>query len=822
MIRKILFVSTLLVAGVLFAVAPVSAATKSIDGFKAVAGERTITVHVVDTNDSPVADASVSAWSEAEYTSGTTAANGEFEIAVADNNDDKWYISVFATGYSFAFAHDVEAEESGNTDVTVEVFMTNATVRANLVDANGDAVTLTVQEYGWIYCSSTDDFGQVYSGNIQGLESSIDIAVVAGTYNCEGFVSEKGAVGGTVTVAAGGTAEIDVTVLEFEATVNVEVQDQDGNVVTGLSSFEVFASTSANPSGEDFHGNFIQATGTDGEASFEALDGYTYEVNIFIESEDSFGGPNGGDGGPGGDDGGDSECPEGEDCSDFGDFECPEGQDCSDFGDFGGQSYFTAGSDSSYIQSYSMVQVVADADEPQTALFTVQETDATLEVLVLNPEGDPVSEGFAMALQGDMEDAMGGGDGHGWGSFVHEAVGDDGVAELSVVSGVTYEVKAFTHETFTGEALPPRTVAVTLEEGQTKQIRMQLLEADWTVELNPTVEGDVDLEYQFCYGYSPELGIENFSGFGNNEMPVARGADWYIGCTGYANDQLYRSSDVVYTPGNESGGSEEVDIEMSAAGDFYESTSYVVPAASTATVTLPDGLGTLTIPANSVASEGNLTLTVGTATDYKYNDDNYPITAYEFAIVDSTGQPMTDTFSSNLSLQMPYDEDALADYGIDEDHMVGGGAYNESTGTWESAVSTSVDVDKNTITTSLNHFSTYGILGDRALSTVDEGANDMTVPGQPRAVKAKKLNAAGATLTWKKPADSTVTKYGVQLRKFKVKKQKQWTKLNKVKKVQKKVDGLLAGTKYQFRVRAYNAVGWGQWSAWTKFTTKAE
>ncbi len=808
MIRKMVIASTLFVAGVVFAVAPVSAATKSVGNFYALEGNRTITVHVVDNSEDPVANAAVSAWSENEYTSGTTDSNGEFEIAIADNNSAKWYVSVSATGYSFAFAHEIEPEDSGNKDVTVQVLMTDATIRANLVDANGTAVTLTVQEYGWVYCLSSESSEQVFSGNIQGLESSIDIDVTAGTYTCDVFVEGKGAVGGQVTVASGETKELDVTVLEYDATVNIEVNDQDGTLLTGLSSFEVFGAAVANAAGEPYHGNFIHASGTNGEASFEALDGYTYEVSIFIESSDSFGG------GPGGDeDGG-------------GDFECPEDVDCEggDFGDFDGASFFTTTSGVTYIQDYSMVQVVADAATPQTAAFTVQEADATLEVVVLDADGQRVDEGFAMAIQGDMENAMGGGDRHGWGSFVSGAIGDDGVATLAVASDITYEVNAYTHDTFQGDVLPPRKVAVTLESGETKQVRLQLIEADWTVELNPTVDDGTELDYYFCYAYNPELGIENFAGFEGSDMALARGSDWYIGCTGYAEEQLYRSTDLIYTPGNEVDGSETVDIELSAAGEYYEATSYVVPAASTTTVTLPDGESTLTIPASSIAGEGNLTLTVGTATDYKVNDDNYPITAYDFSVVDSTGQPMSDTFNSALSLQIPYDPDTLEEtYGIDdEDHLVGGGTYNESTGAWESAVSTSVDTDANTITTSLNHFSTYGILGDRALTTVEEGENDLTLPGAPRKVAAKKRTVDGAQLTWKKPAASTVTKYSVQVRKFKVKKQKNWMKFNGVKKVKKSVTELLASTKYQFRVRAYNASGWGQWSAWTAFKTKAE
>lgn len=813
---------------------------------------RYITVHVTDQDSNPAPDISINAWSEGGYAFGTTDENGEYAFGVTEDNDSLWFISTYSeSGYTSTFAHDVEAESDGETVVELSVEQTDAVIVATLKDVDGNVVTLSDQEFGSVNCfekTSSDDAetqgegddggdsksghsdGEKYFfGHINGGESSTSINVVAGTYKCDAWVYGYGAKGAEVTVATDETGNIDITLIEYTATINFRYVDTKGNTLTDISSFSAYAYSMKDADGNDYFQDGVFTYGEDGEATLQVMDGYTYQVGGWIQDHGSgsYGDDEGeGDGGSGKggdeDSGGGSGSDEGDYGDDGGDGE-HSGDGEGDGGDFSEKGIYATSEGTEYIQDYEMATVVADADNPQDVEVVLQVADATIRVTVLDENGDPEANAWVAAMQGDIKEkegkgGKGGKGGHkgGWGSFVGGVTNDNGVAELSVASGKTYEVFAHTKDAFSGEVLPPPRETVTPQSGETVRLTMQSRTADWTLNLSTVTDTGDDLDYSFCYGYSPALGVENFAEIqsGEGSVGLVRGDDWYIGCMGYGNDTFYRSSDTLYTPGKQSGGSDDLEVTLTQAGDYFDETSYTFSETTNTTLTLPDGESTLTIPANAVGDSGNATLTVNTATDYKVSDDNFPIDAYEFSVIDSEGNAVTE-FASNLTLNLKYDESRLEDFGIDEEDL-SGGAYSEDNDTWESPVSTTVDTEADTLTIVLDHFSTYGALGDKGLSSVN------AVPNEPRQLVAKNITSTSALLSWKKPKSSTVKKYQVQVRKLKVKKQKQWDKFRNVKKLKKKAGGLLPGTEYQFRVRACNNTGCSEYTTWKKFTTAAE
>ncbi|MBI2411177.1 MAG: fibronectin type III domain-containing protein [Candidatus Kerfeldbacteria bacterium] len=807
---------------------------------------RYITVHVTDQDDAPAPDVSINAWSEGGYAFGSTDENGEYAFGVSADNDSLWFISTYSeSGYTSTFAHDVEAEADGETVVELSVQQTDAIIVATLKDADGNVVTLTNEQFGSVNCFETgsDDTEQTqedgggkdsshssgdtfFFGHINGGESSATINVVAGSYKCDAWIYGYGAKGAEVTVATDETGAIDINLIEYTATINFRYVDAKGNTLTDISSFSAYAYSMKDPEGNDYFQDGAFTQGEDGEATLQVLDGYTYQVGGWIQDHgsgsygDGKGEGDSGDGGSG--KGGDEDSGDGSgDGEHSGDDEYSD--DEGDSGDFSEKGIYASSEGTEYIQDYEMVTVVGDEDNPQDVEVVLQIADATIKVTVLDENGDPEANAWVAAMQGDIKekegkDGKGGKGGHkgGWGNFVGGVTNDNGVAELSVASGKTYEVFAHTKDAFSGEVLPPPRETTTPKPGETVRLTMQSRTANWTLNLITVTDTGDDLDYSFCYGYSPTLGVENFAEMdgGEGSMGLVRGDDWYIGCMGYGNDTFYRSSDTLYTPGKQSGGSDDLEVTLTQAGDYFDETSYTFSETTNTTITLPDGESTLTIPANAVGDSGNGTLTVNTATDYKVSDDNFPIDAYEFSVIDSEGNAVTE-FTSNLTLNLKYDESRLEDFGIDEEDL-SGGAYSEDNNTWESPVSTIVDTDANTLTIVLDHFSTYGALGDKGLSSVN------AVPNEPRQLVAKNITSTSALLSWKKPKSSTVKKYQVQVRKLKVKKQKQWDKFKNVKKLKKKAGGLLPGTAYQFRVRACNNTGCSAYTAWKKFTTVAE
>ncbi len=764
---------------------------QALGTFQMVAVDRYVKITVVDQNGAPVAGVTVNAWGQSySWAYGTTDVNGEYSFAW---NEDTVSFGVYASDgmYTSTYEYDVPVATTGETPITVEVEATDATIVANLVDSDGNPFVLGDYDYASVYCSTVTEnsaetspsgeshSGSFFEGYLTSGYSSTTIGVVAGSYTCGAWVMGYGVRIDTpdVTVASGESAAITVTLIAYDALINVEYVDTDGNVITDITSFMVYGSSTTDPDGNPYYNDYVWGTGENGQATIEALGGYTYEIGSWFDSGSA-----------------------------------------SDYGDYEGMYITSTGA--TYIQSYEMHTVTANAAEPQTVQITLQKADATLDVTVLDVNGDPVSYGWVSAMEGTFGDAEGT-EGHGWSNFVGGMTDGDGLASLAVVSGVKYTVYAWTHNAFDGSVLPPAHQTVVLSSGETQSITMQEQATDWT--LNIAAENETDTaaafdsyDYTYCYGYSPELGVENFAEIqsGSGTMGLVRGGDWYIGCMGYADNTFYRSVDTLYTPGDEEGGSGDVTITLQNAGEFYDETSYTASGTSASTITLPDGESTITIPANTITDSGNYTLTVSTATGYSVNDNNFPVEAFNFSVLDSSGSEVTD-FASNLTLKLAYDEEMLAQWGVDEATLVGG-AYGDNNN-WESPVATSLDAENNQVIITLNHFSSYAVLGDRGVSVEEE-----TAPGKPRDVTAKKIKRHSVIIDWKKPAgDTEVTKYKVQVRKFKVTKRSKYRKFNNVTVTQRKVKELKADTRYQYRVRACNDTGCSSWTKWKKFTTKA-
>ena len=763
---------------------------------------RYVTVTVTGSDGSAAEGVYVNAWSYENYAYGLTDENGEFSFAVPEEDESAWSFSTYDDSgvYAEGWEYDVAVEEDGETSVAIEVLATNATITASLL-LNGEAYELGDGEYGSVYCYDPVTYSNYFWGSIDMGSSEGTVRVVAGTYTCEAWIDGYGAIiDSDVTVAENGTAEIDVTLISYTAPVNVSLVNADGDTLSDISYFSVFASSREDNEGNEYYGDYVYADGSNGAASMNLLDGYTYDIGIWIPEETS---------------------------SDV----ATAKRTLTGIRTVAGGTH--------YIQNYSMETVVGNEDTTQAVAFLLQEADVTATVTVLDADGNPDPYAWVSAEEFTSYDEFTGDD--GWGNYVGTSANGDGVATLYLTSEVdTYTVSAWPTSAYDGSTLPPEEEQVQPKSGENIELSMQARATDWTLNMSVTAS-DATLDYSYCYAYAPEVGIDTFvdifDGSGTLGL-VSGGVQWYIGCMGYAGDTFYRSDDQLYTTGSKKNGSDTLSITLQDDGSYYPETVYIVPADSTTTVTLPDGESELTIPSGAVADEGNLTLYVETATGYTVEDDEYPVDAFEFAIYDESGEKQEEDFNSNLTLTLKYDEDELAEYGISEDSLVGG-SYDDSNNAWGSPVSETVDTEKDEMSIVLNHFSSYGILGDKKLRSVKT-----VTPLRPRALKAKKIKKKKARLTWKKPKNvkhSDIARYRVQVRECKFdtkkkctkkkhyKKKRKWKKYKKVKtqpkrKIKRKqLKKLQPDTFYQFRVRACTDTSLdscGEYSKWKRFRTK--
>lgn len=763
---------------------------------------RYVTVTVTGSDSTLAEGVYVNAWSYENYAYGLTDENGQFAFAVPAEDESRWSFSTYDDSgvYAEGWEYDVNVAEDGETTVDIEVLATNATITASLL-LNGEAYTLSDSEYGSVYCYDPETYSNYFWGSVQSGASEATVRVVEGTYKCEAWIDGFGAlINGNVTVAENGSSEITVTLISYTAPVNVSLVDGDGDTLSDISYFSVFASSREDNDGNEYYGDYVYADGSNGTASMNLLDGYTYDIGIWIPEETNSG-------------------------------VASAKRTLTGIRTVAGGTH--------YIQNYTMETIVGDEDTTQSVTFLLQEADVTASVTVLDSNGNPDPYAWVSAEEFTSYDEFTGDE--GWGNYVGTSANESGVATLYLTSEVeTYTVSAWPTTAYDGSTLPPEEEQVQPKAGENIELSMQARATDWTLQMSVTAS-DTTLDYSYCYAYAPEVGIDTFvdifDGSGTIGL-VSGGVQWYIGCMGYAGDTFYRSDDQSYTTGSTKNGSDTLSITLQEDGSYYPETVYTIPADSTTTITLPDGESELTIPSGAVADEGNLTLYVETATGYTVEDDEYPVDAFEFAIYDENGEKQEENFNSNLTLTLKYDAEELAEYGISEESLVGG-SYDDSNNAWGSPVSETVNTEKDELNIVLNHFSSYGILGDKKLRSVET-----VTPLKPRALKAKKIKKKKARLTWKKPKNvkhSDIARYRVQVRECKFdtkkkctkkkhfKKKKKWRKFKKVKTQpnrtikRKVVKKLQPDTFYQFRVRACTDTtidSCGAYSKWKRFHTK--
>lgn len=681
-----------------------NSSTQNLGSFTLTVASRIVAVSVVDQNGSPATGVSVSAWgnSGSDWAYGTVDSNGQYSFGWSE---DLVSISVYPDtgGYTSGYEYDVSVNSSGTTSITITIRATDAELTANLVDTNGDPFTLGDNEYAYVNCFSPDDWDLYFFGDISGGESSVTMDVVAGSYQCDTWLDGYGATSpdNAVSVSANGSASFNITVQEFDSEINFKFVDSDGNTLTedDLGQISAYTNSTEDADGNEYWGIFSWGDDEDGDGvvTMEVLSGYTYDVGGYFYDDSEFGGASVG--------------------------------------------IVAAANGVTYMQNYNMESVVASASQAQTVTVELLASDATIEVNVKDSEGNNESFAWVSAEENidyDTRDP----EEFGWGLYVGGSTDSSGDATLNVVSGKTYRVFAYPSDVFNGNTLPPAEVLVTPEAGETVTVNMASLEADHTatVEFSYDVEGDdPTLDYSYCYAYAPRLGIETFSDFDSSTLPMLTGYQWYVGCMGFEGENFYRSIDAAYTP---SGSSGTVNVTLTDAGEYFEETSYTFSATSTNTITLPDGESTLTIPANAIDSSGNVTITVSTATGYTVSDTDFPVEAFEFAALNSSGEDVEE-FEANLTLTLHYDDEDLSRFGVDEESMLGA-SYDEDTSSWGSPVSVSVDTEENTITIVLSHFSAYGLVGNRT-GVSSNSPVDSVVPKTNNRVKVNYEDGSSET-----------------------------------------------------------------------------
>lgn len=628
-----------------------------------------ITGKVIDENGNGVADVRVNCWSRSGFgwsqaTSGSDGSYtlwvsaGEWEVGI-DQNPDSDYISIGGRPSSITIQ---KKETVSGINLTVKI--ADARVNVKIVDDSGKAIS---NIFGYAYArkkgggfGSGNEFG---SGVNQGTAT---IKLLGGdTYifgvnmppEDAGYSLEKEV---EKYIAVGEKSDLKLTLLENDATISGWLQDQDGNLVTGVEG-EVFAMD------ENF-GWHPSRLNPDGSFSISVLGGRKYSLGYWLRTEE-------------------------------------------------------------FVKTHpDNIPFLVPADSTVTKVLTAFRADSLITGKVVDPNGSPLPHAWVGASNFRLLENKMKGDFEG-GKVIDTGTeaGSDGTFSLPIVAG-DYDVFAGLPPEFQSAYMPPKETTVTVTPTSPANVTLQFRASDATLIATGTLEDGSTPEWGFCWAWSEEGGFSGaeLSG-GTANVPLTLGT-WHTGCDTHMPGQgAYRSNEKIVNVTAKGTLSNSYTL-YKALFDLPEGITETFSATAQKVITLPDGTK-VTIPANALATSGNVTLIAEPDMNLFQTKDTKSLNyAWDFSALDSNSQLIT-SFNSNVNICIPYDDDYLNSVGVNEDNIVAK-YYDSTSGSWKLPDGVTQDIEANVICFSVSHFTDFALTTG---STVGGGAANHNIIATPLA-----------------------------------------------------------------------------------------
>lgn len=462
--------------------------------------------------------------------------------------------------------------------------------------------------------------------------------------------------------------------------------------------------------------------------------------------------------------------------------------------------------------SSQVVSITPDTPDSQELNLPVLETPLLVTGSVADPDGNPIPEAPVVLtnLPALQSEAVQTGDTVDPANIISLSTmsDNDGNISVNVPANQEFTVYYGTNPDI-DQHVEPLAQTITVEEDNVELAPAEYREA--TATLSGTVPEGLTMANVTIY--SPEGGSQTVEADqeGAFSIPVLPG-DWQVAVSGVQDNQLMLGQvDVSVAEGTTT-----LDPEVTTTGiDFPAAVSETGDADEAMTITNTAG-AMVSLPAYAAGYSGEIRVDMAPESSVVFVNGVAQVgLAYNVNVLDSSGFSLS-TLNLPATVSLPLDESLLQDSQPEE---VQGSYYQPDLGTYlYDGIVAGATEDHMVIQTS--HFTRFAATTIPNDETLQVGEEELTKPGKPRALNAKKITDTTALLNWKKPRNSTVGKYKVQVREFKVKKEKQWDKYNKVEQTKKRVKKLESNTRYQFRVRACNSEGCSKFTKWENFRTK--
>ncbi|PIY96132.1 MAG: hypothetical protein COY66_04950 [Candidatus Kerfeldbacteria bacterium CG_4_10_14_0_8_um_filter_42_10] len=600
-------------------------------------------------------------------------APGQYECQV-QTGGGSMYIPVQAGGPPMVYTLE---EDEQITGVNYEVQLADATLTVKTVDADGNALTENI--WGYAYARIKGESWGAGSEFGSGIDHGVAaIPLIGGNTFVVGMHTDPNS--GyllddevEITIPEGGSEEVFLTLVEPDAEIVGWLKDQKGAKVTNVD-VEINANL-AEDMGPNSGPGMHSKLNADGSFTVRVRGGQKYVLNFWFPTSGEF------------------------------------------------------------MQTHSdMDPFLVPVNGTATKILMAFRADAQATVNLSDPDGNPVEFGFVWCSNRRYMEDKAQGDFEG-GKIIeggNEVRG--GTTVIPLVSG-QYECGAGMSKE-TNNYMPPENVEIEVTPTAPAEFDLQFRESDATLTGTVTNEDGDNIPFGWCHAWQEDGGFSGGEVFDGNYTVNLTLGTWFVGCDSFNpnSEDFYRSDEQMVTVSAK--GEITKDIVVSkAAFNIPKGVSETFDSTVQKIISLPDGT-TVTIPANALATEGDVTVIASPDINLFFTPDSKPITfAWDFEALDSSQQLIT-SFNEMVTISIPYDQELLDSLGIDENNIIAK-YYNDTSGTWQMPPGVTLDTENNLITVQVDHFTNFAVTTGQ-----DFGASTQQADG-PYNLVATPMNAGG-------------------------------------------------------------------------------
>lgn len=395
------------------------------------------------------------------------------------------------------------------------------------------------------------------------------------------------------------------------------------------------------------------------------------------------------------------------------------------------------------------VEIDAKAGETKTYDLTLRKANATISGTAKKADGTAMQWAWITADTRDPNEKTKASDKY----YTNGAsAGTDGKFSIKLPAG-TYWVGG---SMWVGSGyINPKRQKLTVEKDGTATVDLVFREADASIDGTVKLDGVVTGAFITAWGEDGGYAETTAGNSGAYKLSVASGTTWHVKAIKESGSDVYKSAEVLVDLSGGKQASKDLELKKQSYS-LPDAESFTFDPTVSQTFELNDGT-LVSIPANTVATDGTATLAVVPDADLAEQDNNRPLTYGYDLDMTVDGAAVTD-FAGNVTIAEEVTASELTNANILDTGELQMGYFDDATSSWialdNCTVSTTATTttaatisatDTVTVTCQVDHFTKFAVLASA----------DTTPPGPPTNVKAANKGSGGAIgLTWTNPTET--------------------------------------------------------------------